>query len=228
MSRHTTRIFPLGDSALTVEFGNVIFADINRQAISLAEYFEQNTFPGFIEAVPAYASASVFYDPVAVKRSFVEFPTAFDAVKRIMSNALEMTQDISSEASRQIEIPVIFDHDAVFDLELVAETNGLSPGEVIDIFTSASYRIYMLGFLPGFTYMGEVDDRIATPRKGSPRMLVPAGSVGIAGKQTGIYSLASPGGWQIIGRTEVQMFTPDADSPTYLRPGDEVKFVVAD
>ena len=113
--------------------------------------------------------------------------------------------------SRTVEIPVRFDAESALDLEFVAESNGLSREKVIEIFTGTTYRVFMLGFLPGFSYMGEVDDRIATPRKETPRLSVPRGSVGIAGKQTGIYSLESPGGWQIIGRTDVELFTPEAE-----------------
>ncbi len=227
MPNNQLRIFPLGDSALTVEFGNVISPDLNHKAISLANHFEANRFPGFIETVPAYASATVFYDPVQVRRAFTEFPTAYEAVKELISTALKIADESPESDGRLMEILVIFDRDSEFDLVYVADENGISRDDVIDIFTSTTYRVYMLGFLPGFTYMGEVDNRIATPRKENPRTLVPKGSVGIAGKQTGIYSLESPGGWQIIGRTDVDMFTPDAESPTCLRPGDEVRFIEA-
>lgn len=225
MTRPTMRIFPLGDSALTVEFGNVISVDLNRKAISLAKHFEKNHFPGLIETVPAYASATVFYDPVKVRQSFAEFPTAFEAVKELVSASVKCPDESTGDSERLVEIPIIFDRDSEFDLDVVAAAHGLLTGEVIDIFTSTTYRVYMLGFLPGFTYMGKVDDRIATPRKENPRTLVPKGSVGIAGHQTGVYSLASPGGWQIIGRTEVEMFSPKEETPTFLHPGDEVRFV---
>ena len=129
-----------------------------------------------------------------------------------------------SHFSRMVKIPVHFDAESSLDLNFVAEHSGVTPTEVIEIFTSQTYRVFMLGFLPGFTYMGEVDKRIATSRKETPRTLVPKGSVGIAGKQTGIYSLESPGGWQIIGRTDVEMFTPDTKPPSLLRPGDDVRF----
>lgn len=227
MSRQKFRIFPLGDSALTVDFGNTISADLNQMAISLAAHFEQCPFPGFIEAVPAYASASVFYDLIEVRRNFPDFDTAFDAVRSIVAEIADNIAAAGPHDVRTIDIPLVFNAESSPDLEFIAETNGLSTGEVIDIFTSRTYRVYMLGFLPGFTYMGEVDERIATPRKESPRTLVPKGSVGIAGSQTGIYSLNSPGGWQIIGRTDVEMFTPEAENPTCLQPGDEVKFVAA-
>lgn len=225
MPNESYRIFPLGDSALTVEFGNVISPELNQKAIALADHIENNPFPGLIETVPAYTTTTVFYDLVEVRKAFAELPTAFDAVKDAVSISIRNLEENTVVAPRLVEIPVTFDRDVDFDLGHVATEHGLAIDEVIDIFTATTYRVYMLGFLPGFSYMGEVDERIATPRKESPRMRVPKGSIGIAGKQTGIYSLESPGGWQIIGRTEVEMFTPEGENPTYLRPGDKVKFL---
>jgi KipI family sensor histidine kinase inhibitor len=124
-----------------------------------------------------------------------------------------------------MEIPVDFGGE---DLNVVAEFSGLSTSGVVEIFLSRQYRVYMLGFLPGFAYMGEVDERIAVPRRATPRTKVPKGSVGIAGKQTGIYPFESPGGWQIIGRTPVEMFAPDREEPCLLRPGDIVRFKAID
>jgi inhibitor of KinA len=221
------RIFPLGDSALTVEFGNEISVDLNQRAIALSDHFESNPFPGFIETVPAYASTTIFYDVTHVRTAFPDEPTAFEAVATLVKNALIGIDPARSVSSQIIEIPVHFDGEAALDLEYVAENHGLSIAEVIDIFTSHTYRVFMLGFLPGFTYMAEVDERIATPRKEAPRTSVPKGSIGIAGKQTGIYSLESPGGWQIVGRTDVEMFTPEGERPTLLSPGDQVRFVPA-
>lgn len=227
MGHQKVRIFPLGDSALTVEFGNVISTDLNKRSIALADRFEQTRFPGFIESVPAYASTTVFYDLAAVRRNFPDFPTAFEAVKKIASDAVSNLGDDTSGTSRTIEIPVQFDGASALDLKSVAEMSGLSSDEVIEIFLGRIYRVFMIGFLPGFSYMGEVDERIAVPRKESPRVLVPKGSVGIAGKQTGIYSLASPGGWQIIGRTSIEVFTPNEKTPSFLQAGDLVRFVAA-
>lgn len=225
MDDEIIRIFPLGDSALTVEFGNEISETINKKAIALADRIETTGFPGFIESVPAYASTTIFYDLIEVRRRFTQYPTAFDAVNAQLENALKTLADSTAKAPRLVEVPVHFDTESALDLDFVAHEAGLSQTEVIDIFTSTTYRVFMLGFLPGFTYMGEVDKRIAVPRKLTPRTLLPKGSVGIAGKQTGIYSLESPGGWQIVGRTDVEMFTPDADQPSLLQPGDEVKFI---
>ncbi len=225
MDDEMIRIFPVGDSALTVEFSNAISDTINKKAIALADRIEMTGFPGFIESVPAYSSTTIFYDLVRVRLHFTEFPTAFEAIKAVAEKALETLVGLYTETSRLVEIPIHFDAETALDLDFIANEKGLSHAEVIDIFTSKTYRVFMLGFLPGFTYMGEVDDRIAVPRKLTPRKLLPRGSVGIAGKQTGIYSLESPGGWQIVGRTDVEMFTPDADPPSFLQPGDEVKFI---
>jgi len=221
------RIFPLGDSALTVEFGSVISTSLNEKAIALSAFFQQNPFPGFIESVPAYASTTIFYEKGETRRRHPDFSSAFDAVKDLAAEAIKNLRSSDATATQLIEIPVHFDKESALDLDHVAKNSGLTPEKVIEIFTASTYRVYMLGFLPGFTYMGEVDDRIATPRKETPRTSLPKGSVGIAGKQTGIYSLASPGGWQIIGRTDVEMFTPDADRPCFLGPGDIVRFVIA-
>jgi len=218
------KIFPLGDRALTVEFGNKISAEINNRVLNLDDYFDKNPFPGLTEIVPAYASLTVFYDVSIVRRDFSEFSTAFDAVKSLAEFGLRNLDNYVKSDSRSIEIPVCFNAKDALDLEFVAASNDLSIEKVIEIFLAKIYRVYMLGFLPGFSYMGELDERIAAPRKDAPRLKVPKGSVGIAGRQTGIYSLESPGGWQIIGRTNFELFTPNAERPTFLQTGDAVKF----
>jgi inhibitor of KinA len=219
------RIFPLGDSALTIEFGNQISRELNDLVLKAADFFDRNPFPGLIEIVPAYASLSVFYDCLIVRKNFMSFDSAFLAVESLAENALRNLNDFQEKSARLIEIPVCFDKRFALDLESVASMNDLTPKEFIGIFLAETYRVYMLGFLPGFAYMGEVDERIAAPRKSAPRLRVPKGSVGIAGRQTGIYSLESPGGWQIIGKTNVELFNPNAESPTFLQAGDSVKFV---
>jgi KipI family sensor histidine kinase inhibitor len=124
-----------------------------------------------------------------------------------------------------IEIPAKFDGSSGPDLQLVSESSSLSINEVIEIFSSKTYKVFMIGFLPGFAYMGEVDERLRMARKDKPRLTVPKGSIGIAGSQTGVYPLESPGGWQIIGRTNVELFTPNGPTPSLLSAGDVVKFV---
>jgi inhibitor of KinA len=219
------RIFPLGENALTIDFGNEISLALNHKVLRLADVLARNSFAGFVELVPAYSSLTIFYDVFAVRKNFPAFETAFEAVKNFLENALENPgEEIESAEPRLVEIPVCFDENAALDLEFVAAENNLTRAEVIRIFLSKTYRVFMLGFLPGFAYMGEVDERIAAPRKPAPRLKVPRGSVGIAGRQTGVYPFESPGGWQIIGRTGIELFTPDAENPTVLQPGDSVKF----
>lgn len=218
------KIFPLGDNALTIEFGNQISAALNNCVLQLAEFVEKNSFQGLIETIPAYASLTIFYDVAAVRKNFAEFSTAFNAVKNFVETAVNNLDKEIKFDSRLIKIPVCFDKESALDLEFVASSNGLSPNEVIEIFLSKTYHVYMLGFLPGFAYMGEIAEEIAASRKSTPRLKVPRGSVGIAGKQTGIYSLESPGGWQVIGRTSINLFTPNKKTPTFLQAGDTVRF----
>lgn len=218
------RFYPLGENALTISFRSEISPEINQRVITLSAQLEKNPFPGFTECVPAYSSLTIFFDPVQVHRSVPDFPTAAEAVRCLIEKHLEEISETAPGEPRSLQIAVDFGGAAGPDLEHVAAANGLSADKVIDLFTGADYRVYMLGFLPGFAYMGRVDQRIATPRKKSPRKTVPAGSVGIAGRQTGIYPLESPGGWQIIGRTEQKLFTPEETDPVFFRPGDTVKF----
>lgn len=225
MSHNSVKIFSIGDSALTVDFGNEILIALNQKAIELSNHFRQNPFTGLIETVPAYASTSIFYDLIEVRRQFPDFPTAFEAVKSLVENALKTLNETTGTDAKLIEISVSFAEKDAPDLPEIAGSANISSEEVIEIFTSQTYRVFMLGFLPGFAYMGEVDERIAVPRHRTPRQKVAKGSVGIAGRQTGIYSLESPGGWQIIGRADVELFSPNSDPLCFLQPGDSVRFV---
>jgi inhibitor of KinA len=219
------RYISLGDSALTVEFGNAISTELNDLAVALSDRLIEAPFTGFVETVPAYASCTVFYRPALVLRAFPTSRSAYSTVQKLVEKALKSLGSTVRLDNEIIEIPVTFGGEDGPDLEFVAEKSGLSQRKVIDIFAGRTYRVFMLGFLPGFSYMGEVDELIAVPRKDNPRTDVRPGSVGIAGRQTGIYSLPSPGGWQIIGRTAIEMFTPDNPSPCYLGPGNNVRFV---
>lgn len=218
------KMYSLGENALTIDFGDEISNEINNRVIWLSDFLYQHCFPGFIETVPAYASLTVFFDLIQVKKNFPEFPTAFDAVKYLVEKGLRNLKLADKKFSQLIEIPVNFSEEYALDLEFVCQSKDLSRNEFIKIFTASVYRVFMLGFLPGFAYMGETDEKIAVPRKQTPRLAVPKGSVGIAGKQTGIYPLESPGGWQIIGKTDVELFTPDKEIPTFLQTGNLVKF----
>ncbi len=221
------KIFPLGDRALTIDFGNEISIDSNEKAIALCAHIESLRFPGFIEAVPAYSSAAIFFDLPEVCRMFPEYDTAFEAVSSVVRSALLQISTAPSIVGRRHEIAADFGPDAALDLPSILERTGMSRDKFIEIFTSETYRVYMLGFLPGFAYMGEIDKRISAPRKDSPRLKVPKGSVGIAGRQTGIYPFESPGGWQIVGRTNVEVFTPDGENLSLMSAGDTVQFVTS-
>ena len=218
-------IRPLGESAVVVEFGNVISDDLNDRAIALTEALTSNPFSGFIEACPSYCSTTVFYDLITVRRSFTEYPTAFSAVESFVKNAALNLAIRRSENQPIFDVPVDFSSRHGLDLESVAVSCGLSVSDVIEIFTSPVYRVYMVGFLPGFAYMGEVDERIRLPRRPQPRVKVPKGSVAIAGSQTGVYPLETPGGWHILGHTETEFFLPEQDPPSLLKPGDRVRFI---
>ena len=228
MSGHSSpKFFPLGEGAFIVEFGRVISKDLNRKAIALADLLDRQPFAGYVESVPAYASTAVFYDLSRVRRAFPAQETAFNAVRSVVEPLISVIDEPLESQARLVEIPAVFDIDAGPDLGRVSENAGLSCDEVIGIFTSPEYQVYMLGFLPGFAYLGDVDERIATPRRRSPRITVPPGSIGIAGRQAGVYSLSSPGGWQIIGRTQLKLFDPTSAEPSLLKPGDHVIFVPA-
>ncbi len=179
---------------------------------------EEGMLQGVRELVPAYSSLTIFYDPRLVSANALR-----GEVLKAFKDAL--TMDLSRVVRpKEFRIPVVYGGEWGPDLESVAELSGLSVDEVIKIHTSRTYTCYMLGFTPGFIYLGEVDDRIAVPRLERPRLKVPAGSVGIAGKQTGVYGVESPGGWRLIGRTPLKMFDPLRTPPTPIRPGDKVRF----
>lgn len=221
------RIRQLGERAVTIDFGNRIDAGLNDRVVALAASFGRDAFPGFVECLPAYSSLTVFYDPVAVRKAG---PDRADAAGFVREFCLRRAAELSVEGAadvKTVEIPVSFAPEDAPDLADLAASNGLEPEETIGIFLAGEYRVYMLGFLPGFAYLGELDERIAAPRLETPRKRVPRGSVGIAGRQTGIYPFDSPGGWRLIGRTGTVMFDPRRDPPSLLSAGDRVKFVKA-
>ena len=217
-------IFPLGDSALTIEWGNVIDATINSQVLALFQQLKSLSLPYLTDLVPAYSSLSVHYDPVRVRQTMEDEGTAFETVSDVVRQVMAQQQDRpDTTAAQHIRVPVCYAQRYAPDLEALATEKGLTPTEVIRLHTSGTYKVYMLGFLPGFAYMGEVDERIAMDRKPLPQPVV-AGAVGIAGRQTGIYPLASPGGWQIIGRTPLKLFHRKSDHPVLFAPGDTITF----
>ena len=219
------KIYPLGENALTVDFGNRISAEANDLVITLSKTIKNNKFKGFREILPAYSSLTVFYDVAEILSFYGNRKTAFQTVEKFTESLIAKSRLKEKIQPKTFKIPVSFDQDSALDLGFILEKNSLSSEEFKEIFLAKTYRVFMLGFLPGFAYLGELDKEIAAPRRKTPRTKVPKGSVGIAGRQTGVYPLESPGGWQIIGRTEIDFFTPDEKKPTLLNIGDSVKFI---
>ncbi len=200
----------------------------HRVVSALTKRIENDPFPGFIECVPAFTSVTVFYQPFEVYRKMesgkaVDSP--YEKVKALIEHHLQELTMEEETNQRTVEIPVCYGGRFGPDLEEVADINGLTAQEVIDIHTSGEYLVYMIGFAPGFPYLGGMSEKIAAPRRSSPRTTIPAGSVGIAGMQTGVYPLSTPGGWQLIGNTPLELFKPYEQPPSLLRAGDIVKFV---
>ncbi|MBA2378172.1 MAG: 5-oxoprolinase subunit PxpB [Blastocatellia bacterium] len=218
------RMFSLGENAVTVELGDAISEDLNRRAIALSHDLAERPFAGFVEAVPSYASVTAFFDVAAVRRANPWTSSACEVVRAEMESRLAALEPcVVSEEPRTVEVLVDFSEGP--DLEMAAASCGISVPEFIEIFTARPYRVFMIGFQPGFAYMGQINECISLPRLATPRLRVPKGSVGIAGRQTGIYPFDSPGGWQLIGRTDVELFRPLEDPPTLFKPGDMCRFV---
>ncbi len=186
-------------------------------------------FRGLIEIVPAYASLTDFYDVLIVRKTYFEFSSAFEAVKQISENALQSLRNKPDIDARVVEIPICFDAEYALDLEFVAQAQPISrPQKLLKFFSRRLTAFICSDFCLGLLIWAKLTSESPPPRKASPRLKVPKGSVGIAGRQTGIYSLESPGGWQIIGRTNVELFTPHEEKPAFLQAGDSVKFYAAD
>jgi inhibitor of KinA len=229
MENTNYEMLPLGDSAVIVRLGTSIDEQINRIVMNVSRALEERPFAGLIECVPSFVSVAIHYDPLVVKKSRAgaehQHATIFDTVcARVQAYLTKEQLLASNQAVRTIEIPVCYGGEYGPDLSLVAKLNGLTEEEVIAIHAEGHYLVHMLGFAPGFPYLGGMSERIAAPRHQTPRTIIPKGSVGIAGKQTGVYSVATPGGWQLIGRTPLALFCPQDEIPSLLRPGDSVKF----
>jgi inhibitor of KinA len=216
-------IFPLGDSALTIDFGNLIDLEINKSVVSLFHHLSAKPLNAMTESVPAYSSLTIYYNFFEANKKKKPHQTAFEWMKQQAEKMIAEGFEIKSTIDNNIRIPVCYEDEFSTDINTIAEAKGISAEEFINIHTSKTYKVYMLGFLPGFAYMGEVDEKISHARKPQPQMLK-AGSVGIAGHQTGIYPLDSPGGWQIIGRTPLELFNKNNDQLTLLNAGDSVQF----
>lgn len=209
------KCLPVGDSALTLEFGQEINYEINNKIRVFNKKIKSLNINGIVETVPSFKSLLIYYDP---EKLF------FSEAKDIVTNLFK-TMDVENNKIRKvIEIPVCYDEEFGEDLDFVSQYTKLSKEEIIKLHSSKEYLIYMLGFLPGFAYLGGMNERLVTPRLKNPRLKLEAGAVGIGGEQTGIYPLASPGGWRIIGRTPLKPYDLNRDNLILYEAGDYIKF----
>ena len=204
-----------GDSGLLVEYGEGIAPDINRKVRSVAIALAKNLPPGVREIVPSYRSILICYDPMTIG------PVP---LKSALSDLEDRLAEVEIPAPQLVELPVCYGGQFGPDLERVAGSNQLSPQEVVDLHSGVDYPIYMVGFTPGFPFLGGLPKALHTPRLATPRSRVPKGSVGIANAQTGVYPVACPGGWQLIGRTPLDLFTPHSPNPVAYAAGDRIRF----
>jgi KipI family sensor histidine kinase inhibitor len=209
------RFQPASDRSLLVRFGHEITIDSNQQVRRLLLLLESEPIAGICNLNPAYCSLLINFDALRLTHGELE---------TILRGYLTRLEDVRLPEPRQLEIPVSYGGEFGPDLNEVASLHGMTPAQAIELHTSVTYIVYFLGFLPGFAYLGELPEALATPRLARPRRSVPPGSVGIAGKQTGVYPIAVPGGWRLIGRTPTAMFREDQGSMSFLSIGDRVRF----
>ncbi|MDO4976879.1 MAG: 5-oxoprolinase subunit PxpB [Eubacteriales bacterium] len=213
------RIAAAGDSSILIEFEKEIRPDINQKISATVQLLKAQHTPGVIDIIPAFCSLLINYDPRVI---------SFDEMKKRLEEILKIEVKAGESRKRVYEIPVCYGGKYGPDIQTIADNAGLSIEEVIQIHSSCDYLIYMLGFLPGFCYLGGLDERIHTPRLANPRLKISAGSVGIGGSQTGIYPLDSPGGWQLMGMTPVKTYDPDREVPILVEAGDYIRFIPID
>jgi inhibitor of KinA len=216
-------IFPLGDSAATIDLGNTINEFLNDKIIAMQQWMLTNSFAGQKDIIVAYSSLTIIYDPLVIRQHFHPSSSVFAWVSQKLQDAFNQSTIQPINPSTIIRIPVCYADEFAMDLNTMAEEKNIPAREIIEMHTAATYRVYTIGFLPGFSYMAQVHEKLISPRKPRP-VPVAAGSVGIAGVQTGIYPLNSPGGWHIIGRTPVKQFDAEDKELVKLKVGDRVQF----
>ncbi|MEO5683306.1 MAG: 5-oxoprolinase subunit PxpB [Chitinophagaceae bacterium] len=216
-------IFPLGDAAATIDLGNTIDALLNDKIIAIRQWMLANSFAGQKDIIVAYSSLTIIYDPLVIRQHFHPATSIFEWVQQKLQLAFDQAVTQHMGESPAVKIPVCYAEDYAMDLHQMADQKNMDPRQIIDLHTAVTYRVYTIGFLPGFSYMAAVHEKLITPRKTRP-VPVAAGSVGIAGAQTGIYPLNSPGGWHIIGRTPVKQFDANSKELVKLKVGDRVQF----
>lgn len=218
------KIYSLSEQAITIEFGTEITEEIAARVSNFNQLIIRNPFKGLITTIPAYATVTVYFETLTVFQSELPGANCFEKISSYLSALTNQTTETSSINVNRLTIPVCYEEEFALDIVSLAEYHKLTVDEVINLHTSAFYKVYMIGFVPGFAYMGGLAGQLSTPRKETPRKVVPQGSVGIAGNQTGVYPLTTPGGWQIIGRTPLVLFDANRTQPSLFKAGDQVVF----
>jgi len=216
-------LHPLGEMAVMIELGNELNLEIQQKVLAISSYLEDNPLEWMVEYIPAFSTVTIFYNPMMII-NHLNIDTPIQYVCQQLHQILSHITINQHTEPRVVEIPVCYGEEFGPDLETVASMNGLTTEDVISIHSSAEYTVYMIGFAPGFPYLGGMSEKIAAPRLPSPRLKIPERTVGIAGKQTGVYPIATPGGWQLIGRTPIKLFRPNDKVPSLLNAGDKVRF----
>jgi inhibitor of KinA len=214
-------ISTINERSVALTLGSSVDEETRQRVWAIYHYLIKNWQPGWTDVIPAYTTICINFDPVLVRG---KQPRISQTVKHTISYLLESFSVEPNQSFRNLKVPVCYHPSLGIDLKELAKKSGLSIESIVDYHCSNTYTIYMLGFLPGFAYMGSVDSRIIFPRLKQPRLLVKAGSVGIAGKQTGIYPFDSPGGWNILGRTPLQLFDKHSTNPVLFNPSDRIRF----
>lgn len=218
-------IYPISEKAVSIVFGNQIEEQTRQKINNLNQIIKANPFSGFLNTIPAYTTLTLFFEPLELLRdSALKGSTCLEKITFYLSQLENSNQNESQNKSQIIQIPVCYDEVFGLDLAELSDLHHLKKEEIIKLHSEVVYPVYMIGFVPGFPYLGGLNPILNSPRKATPRKVIPEGSVGIAGMQTGIYPLATPGGWQIIGRTPLKLFDAHRQQPSLLKAGDFVKF----
>jgi inhibitor of KinA len=225
LPKNDIHFFQISENAISLEFGDVINEEILGKIAGLNQCIKKNPFVGLLSTIPAYTTLTLYFDPVWLMNDpGLNGSTTLDKISRYIKS-INVETNIEQEMYNQIiQVPVCYDLTFGFDLQELSLFHQLKKEEIIEIHSSAVYTVYMIGFVPGFPYLGGLSEKLTSPRKQNPRPAIPAGSVGIAGQQTGIYPLETPGGWQIIGRTPLKLFDVNRHQPSLLKAGDKIKF----
>nr|MBC7612517.1 5-oxoprolinase subunit PxpB [Pseudopedobacter sp.] len=217
--------YQISETAVSIEFGDEISEETLEIVTKFNRYIKENPFLGLLNTIPAYTTLTLYFNPVVLmNEAGLKGQTCLDKISAYIKGTNFETKINKKKHHEIVQIPVCYDVKFGLDLEELTLFYQLKKEEIIEIHSNSVYTVFMIGFVPGFPYLGGLSDKLIAPRKQNPRKVIPAGSVGIAGHQTGIYPLETPGGWQIIGRTPIKLFDANRTRPSLLKAGDQIKF----